>query len=127
MRRRAARARMRGARPGFRPPIRCGSTPARWWRRSSPRGSGICGLARGADVARAWEEALARWLDAGLIEPGAAERIRAFEARRGDGTRWPVRLAVGLGGLLLSAGILLFVAAHWDAIGPAARFVLLLG
>ncbi len=38
-----------------------------------------------------------------------------------------MRLAIGLGGLLLSAGILLFVAAHWSALSPGARYGLLLG
>ncbi len=38
--------------------------------------------------------------------------------------RWPAWLALGLGGLLLGAGILLFVAAHWDGLGPAQRFLL---
>ena len=40
-----------------------------------------------------------------------AARIRAWESARGEGAaRWPVRLAIGLGGLLLAAGVLLFVA-----------------
>jgi uncharacterized membrane protein len=38
-----------------------------------------------------------------------------------------VRLTLGLGGLLLCAGLLLFVAAHWDALGPGTRFGLVLG
>jgi uncharacterized membrane protein len=37
-----------------------------------------------------------------------------------------VLLAIGLGGLLVGAGVLLFVAAHWDALSPSARFVLVL-
>ena len=31
-----------------------------------------------------------------------------------------------LGGLLLCAGVLLFVAAHWDSLAPSGRFTLLL-
>ena len=31
-------------------------------------------------------------------------------------------LAIGLGGVLLGAGVLLFVAAHWDSLSPAQRF-----
>ena len=35
-------------------------------------------------------------------------------------------LAVGFGTLMLCAGVLLFVAAHWDDLSPAARFILVL-
>ncbi|HET7240156.1 MAG TPA: DUF2157 domain-containing protein, partial [Gemmatimonadales bacterium] len=64
----------------------------------------------------AWEERVGRWVEAGLLEAAAADRIRVWEAAHAPpGVRWPVRLALGLGGLLLCAGILLFVAAHWDA------------
>jgi uncharacterized membrane protein len=85
-------------------------------------------------VSSAWDGRLDRWVEAGLLDPAAAERIRAWErsqpgtpAPPPQGQRWPVRLALGLGGLLLSAGILLFVAAHWDSLGPASRFALVLG
>jgi uncharacterized membrane protein len=75
-----------------------------------------------------WEAALRRWTDAGLLDAGAAERIRGWERGRGPGpgARWPARLAVGLGGLMVAAGILLFVAAHWDALSPGQRFALVL-
>ena len=75
-----------------------------------------------------WEPALRRWTDAGLIDPGAAERIRGWERARGPdpGARWPARLALGLGGLMVGAGILLFVAAHWDGLAPGQRFALVL-
>ena len=77
----------------------------------------------------AWEARLERWVSAGLLDDVTAERIRAWEAGRqeGGGVRWPVRLAIALGGLLLCAGVLLFVAAHWDALAPAARFGLVVG
>jgi hypothetical protein len=79
-------------------------------------------------VAAAWEERVGRWVEAGLLEPTAADRIRAWEAAQAPGgAGWPVRLALGLGGLLLCAGILLFVAAHWDALGPGTRFALVVG
>ena len=79
-------------------------------------------------MAAAWEEHVGRWVEAGLLEPAAADRIRAWEAVHAPaGVRWPVRLALGLGGLLLCAGLLLFVAAHWDAMGPGPRYALLLG
>jgi uncharacterized membrane protein len=77
---------------------------------------------------RSWETALRRWTDAGLIDAGAAERIRGWERARGadPGARWPARLALGLGGLMVGAGILLFVAAHWDGLSPGQRFALVL-
>jgi uncharacterized membrane protein len=76
----------------------------------------------------AWEERVGRWVEAGLLEAAAADRIRAWEAAHAPpGARWPVRLALGLGGLLLCAGLLLFVAAHWDTLGPGPRYALLIG
>ena len=75
-----------------------------------------------------WEDHLRQWTAEGLIEPAISERIRAYEAQRdqAQGLRWPVLLAIGLGGLLLCAGVLLFVAAHWDALSPSIRFALVL-
>jgi uncharacterized membrane protein len=35
-------------------------------------------------------------------------------------------LAISFGGLLLGAGVLLFVAAHWDTLSPGERFALVL-
>ena len=79
-------------------------------------------------MAAAWEDRVGRWVEAGLLESAAADRIRAWEAGRVPrGIGWPVRLALGLGGLLLCAGILLFVAAHWDALAPRTRFALVAG
>jgi len=65
---------------------------------------------------------------AGLIEPATADRIRAYESAQGQpgGLRWPVLLAISLGGLLLGAGVLLFVAAHWDKLSPSFRFGLVI-
>lgn len=74
------------------------------------------------------DRSLQRWLEARLIDTAAADRIRAFEAereRRG-GRRWPVVLAWVLGGALLCAGVLLFVAAHWERLAPSGRFALVL-
>ncbi len=79
-------------------------------------------------MAERWESYLDRWIKAGLIDPAAAARVRAYEARQEKtlGLRWPVLLAIALGGLLLGAGVLLFVAAHWDALSPSMRFALVL-
>lgn len=74
------------------------------------------------------EKALARWLGAGLLDPATAERIRAFEAsqEKSTGLRWPVLLALAFGAILMGAGVLLFVAAHWDELSPSSRFSLVL-
>ncbi len=75
-------------------------------------------------MAQRWERYLERWTDAGLIESSAAELVRAFEAEQEKalGMRWSVLLTISLGALLLGAGVLLFVAAHWDMLSPAWRF-----
>ena len=74
------------------------------------------------------------WTAAGLLDAATAERIRAWEQQtnRGGGERpearrWQVRLALIFGAVLLGAGILLFVAAHWDNVGPLARLALVIG
>jgi uncharacterized membrane protein len=71
-------------------------------------------------MAPPWESPLQRWVEAGLLDGDAAARIRAWEGGQlgRPSLRWPAWLALGLGGLLLAAGILLFVAAHWDGLGP---------
>jgi len=75
------------------------------------------------------EEALQRWIGAGVLDESTAERIRLFEAsrERPAGLRWQVLLALIFGGILLAAGVTLFVAAHWDELSPTARFVVVLG
>jgi uncharacterized membrane protein len=71
---------------------------------------------------------LTRWTGAGLLDDAGAARIRAFEAERVGRShlRWPMRLVIGLGALLLGAGVLLFVSAHWDGLAPSQRFALVL-
>jgi uncharacterized membrane protein len=79
-------------------------------------------------MSSSWENAVQRWSEAGLLDAATAEKIRAWEQAHGGAT--PSRLAAlafGFGGLLLIAGAFLFVSAHWDEMGPAARFVLVLG
>ncbi|MBI3681877.1 MAG: DUF2157 domain-containing protein [Acidobacteria bacterium] len=74
-----------------------------------------------------WEKHLEGWLAAGLLDPDTAARIRAFEAHRPEiaRLRWPVLLALCLGGILLGAGVLLFVTAHWENISPFWRMALI--
>jgi hypothetical protein len=75
-----------------------------------------------------WTAWLARWTDAGLIDPQTAERIRSFEAGHTGSSRlrWPILIALAFGALMVCGGILLFVAANWDALSPAQRFALVL-
>jgi uncharacterized membrane protein len=74
------------------------------------------------------EARVQRWTEAGLIDAQAAARILAFEAgqERRATLRWPVFLALVFGGILLAAGVTLFVAAHWDELSPSMRFSLVL-
>lgn len=79
-------------------------------------------------MSSSWQSALARWTAAGIVDATTADRIRAWEAEHG-GAASQSRLALiafGLGGLLLIAGVLLFVAAHWDDLSPMGRFALVL-
>jgi uncharacterized membrane protein len=79
-------------------------------------------------MSEGWSSALGRWVEAGLVDAAAAERIRAFEASRGGVQRQGrlTLIAFSLGALLLASGILLFVAAHWDRMSPGGRFSLVL-
>src|SRR6266496_606101 len=71
------------------------------------------------------EQKLKQWVEAGVIDAESAQRIRSFERSSFEdsphgrtpgarGLRWPVVLAVSFGALMIAAGVLLFVAAHWD-------------
>jgi len=74
------------------------------------------------------EPQLQRWIEARVIDAATAERIRLFE--RGtparDTRNWPMLIAVIFGSLMLAAGTLLFVAAHWENMSPSARFALVM-
>ena len=79
-----------------------------------------------------WQDALRRWVDSGLIDPDTADAIERWEAAQprltpGTRLRAPILICVALGAVLLAAGVLLFVAAHWYALPPGGRFTLVLG
>lgn len=90
-----------------------------------------------------YESFLNRWRAAGILDADAAARIRAWESAQGRvdskppaetvrtesqiaGMAWQGRVALILGGILLASGIVLFVSAHWDQLGPAMRFLLVI-
>jgi uncharacterized membrane protein len=77
---------------------------------------------------RDYEESLARWQGAGVLDAETATRIRTWEEtqQKPSGLRWQVLLALICGALLLTAGTLLFVAAHWDQLSSLWRFVLVM-
>lgn len=73
------------------------------------------------------EEKLQQWVQAGALDAGAADRIRAFESMHDSRRmRWPIILAITFGAIMVAAGTLLFVAAHWDELSPTQRFLLVL-
>jgi uncharacterized membrane protein len=71
---------------------------------------------------------LTRWQAAGLLDAQTAAAIRAYEEAhvRPSSRRWQVRIALIAGTILLGAGVLLFVAAHWDSVSPLVRMLLVL-
>jgi uncharacterized membrane protein len=75
-----------------------------------------------------WEQVLSRWQEAGLVDAESAARIREFELRDSGSTRprWPAIAAVSFGSIMLIAGVLLFVSAHWDQLAPSTRFAMVL-
>jgi uncharacterized membrane protein len=74
------------------------------------------------------ESQVKRWTDAGILDSAAGNRIIEFEhsQEHSASLRWPVLVALVFGGILLAAGITLFVAAHWSELSPAFRFTLVL-
>src|SRR5438270_12598305 len=81
-------------------------------------------------IAPKLETKLREWTAAAVIDAATAGRIHDFEEARAGQTapklRWPIVLAVSFGALLMGAGVLLFVAAHWDELSPTGRFSLVL-
>jgi uncharacterized membrane protein len=74
------------------------------------------------------EGLLSRWQSAGVLDAEAADRIRAYEhdQKKPAGMRWEVLAALILGAILQACGVALFVSAHWDDLGPAARLSLVM-
>src|SRR4029077_13069958 len=73
------------------------------------------------------EQQLERWREAGLLDSQLAGRIREFEiSRESPGMRSPVIFAIAFGSIMVAAGVLLFVAAHWEDLSPTQRFLLVL-
>jgi uncharacterized membrane protein len=78
-------------------------------------------------MASEWQNALQRWRAAELIDPATAAAIEGWEAARPrPRLRAPIVVCLVLGAVLLAAGVLLFVAAHWDNLAPGGRFSLVL-
>jgi uncharacterized membrane protein len=73
------------------------------------------------------EASLDRWTQAALLNSEQAARIREFEVARAPrrAARLPILIGLALGGIMLAAGVLLFVAAHWNDLSPAQRMTLL--
>lgn len=63
-----------------------------------------------------------------MVDEATTARIRDFEASQEQPRhlRWPILIAIGFGALMLAAGVLLFVSAHWDDLSPSGRFSLVL-
>src|ERR1700722_16807110 len=72
------------------------------------------------ELKKDWEGYLDRWTAAGLLNQESAGRIRAWQYGQpaAPGPNWPTKLALAFGAILLAAGILLFVSAHWDELSP---------
>jgi uncharacterized membrane protein len=76
---------------------------------------------------------LNRWQKAGVLGAEAAEHIRAYEKSghgqaedKSGGLKWQGLIALIMGAILLACGVVLFVSAHWDELGPGARFALVI-
>jgi len=73
------------------------------------------------------ESSLQRWVEAAILDAQQASRLREFEATRTPEhrTRLPIVMGLAFGGLMLAAGVLLFVSAHWEEMSPTQRMTLL--
>jgi uncharacterized membrane protein len=71
------------------------------------------------------EADLAQWEADGVITPAALANIRVALPSLAPGTNIPVVVAI-VGGLLIAAAFLAFVAAHWTDLARLARLAILL-
>lgn len=73
------------------------------------------------------DSSLDRWVQAELLSVQQAALIRAYEIARSPrrAARAPILIGLALGGIMLAAGVLLFVAAHWSDLSPRQRMTLL--
>ena len=86
------------------------------------------------DPSKSLSDQLRRWLQAELIDADVVEAIQRWEDSQLNQSKHssvrhltvPIRLSILLGSLLLAAGLLLFVSAHWDQMPPLWRVSLLL-
>ena len=83
---------------------------------------------------RDWEAVTARWVAAGLMDRATADRVVEWERGHAEpgstgeeGFRWPILVALALGALLVGAGVLLLVSAHWDELSPTGRIAMVVG
>ena len=76
-----------------------------------------------------FETLLTRWQTAGILDGATARHIRAWEneQKKPAWLRWQVLVVLILGAILLACGVVLFVSAHWDKIGPFTRLAVVLG
>jgi uncharacterized membrane protein len=83
------------------------------------------------------ESQLTRWQSAGVLDADTAARIRALEKQGAGqptaapstspaGLKWLVVTGLTLGAILLACGVVLFVSAHWDQLGPGERYLLVI-
>jgi uncharacterized membrane protein len=72
------------------------------------------------------ETDLARWQADGVITPAATAAIRGALPPPASGTNIPVVVGI-VGGLLIAAAFLAFVAAHWIEIARLSRLAILFG
>jgi uncharacterized membrane protein len=78
-----------------------------------------------------FDQLLARWRNAGVLDSQSEARIRAFEDAQEKfsmaGIRWQGMIALALGAILLACGVALFISARWDEFSPGVRLAIALG
>ena len=80
------------------------------------------------------ESLLTRWQSAGVLDAQTAASIRAHESqlaaqsasKDSPALKWQGITVLILGAILLACGVVLFVSAHWNQMGPGARYLLVM-